>query len=354
MNTSPENPESAATPPQKPLPLHCSCGADFYPLSRTPDTLTQCPHCQKQAKVGSFSVGEQKRFEDLFHPIGQEERLKEQVATQNRRKQLRLMTIFGLGMLLAVGISAWILIRGRVDSSSGTEVAAELTEEEAAVEVARKFLTVPPEAFPSGLVRDAARVEPLYHWYVKQPEALAGPFSIQAFSPGRFYEKDGRQLLAIRGVARERALEFLLEKKDGVWRVDWEAFSGVHGGRWQMFLNQDRELAGDQELCLHVECMPELLIMPSFREKHLAKAAPQTKVLRLFAAERERKVGVAVIPPTHPLAAVFNEVKAETLPIRFTLKVRMLDHLSYPPLVEPLVLVKTGWDQLDPPSDAAQ
>lgn len=241
-------------------------------------------------------------------------------------------------------------IKNANDSPKPPPEAQNGPEAAAAYAVMEKFFKASKNQPPSPeLVRDVERITPLWTWYYSQPESNTPGYALQGYLNPRIYQAGGRQMMALKVVAKRGFLDVLFEKAGDGWKVDWEAFSGVHGGRWQMFLNQDCNLGSEGDYCVHVEQMPDALIMQSFLERNIETRLPGTKILKVFCADQSRDVAAIVLTATNPMAGAFADISPGKDPVRMILRLRLVQQFSYPPVVELTQIVQNGWGQAEPP-----
>jgi uncharacterized Zn finger protein (UPF0148 family) len=341
----------AITPAQFQVPqaLHCpSCKGSFF----SSHSITQCPHCGRQGPATKFQTAQLLKFEDLEHP-----RASEQASIHGRKKRRSTMLFFALSavsVLLAMTMAYAILNKRSLNRTAAAEALAERSAEgHEALTLMKQFMSASKSQPPPSFVRDTARVQPLWTWFYAQPDAQDYKSNLQNNLKPTFYEMDGMKIMAVSLIGSRDKIDLLFEQTDGGWKLDWEALSGVHGGRWKLFLNQERGLGPEGVYCVHVEPMPTSLIMDSFKKKHPEVAEQETLVMRLFCMDQAKDAAACILTKNDPLALQFSKIRPSQQPQRYTLKLKLLDGIAYPPLVEVLKVTQEGWKQLPPPPQPA-
>ncbi|MBP7950216.1 MAG: hypothetical protein KA004_11210 [Verrucomicrobiales bacterium] len=334
-------------------PVHCpNCDLVFYPSVENPDQVVQCPACFMRTLLSSCRPAAEPKLEfpERWVTEADETEARRQIV---RGRQGKFLLAAALGV---VALAALLLVRYLPEihqTPSGADTAgnspAEVEKQKAlaaATALAKTALEAPDWQTLLHSVRKPDHVRPLMEWYYKHRTGGYVPYHIQRIKTGIYQASNPPSVVVKLATADSRMLDVVVEQTSEGWKLDWEAFSNVHGIRWRLFLSREKEFSDSLIVPVRVARLPLSLLTSGFYSSIQADPAATKSAARLFVTDPEAEYAAAIFPADAPLAAELLSANEEENVRKFVVEVRLrgTDPDQYPPCVEIKRILQHGWD----------
>jgi hypothetical protein len=190
----------------------------------------------------------------------------------------------------------------------------------------------------------AERVDPLMFWfYARHPHGYQVR-KVSGFDQPIIDLIHQPATATLRLLTDKGVLHMLMQQTPEGWKMDWESFSNVYAVLWAAFLTGEANIPNDVPMPVEIEVCPPSTLLPSW---FVATGLPRenaARAVRLFVAH-PTNVGAACWGDDSPVGReILGALKAEGRPLKWILKVGLLDSETFPPAVEVKSIIKKSWD----------